>query len=82
MDGVGGAPLLLQRIRGSSAGSVTAQRGTEDGQMDTVGLGGRSSGSGEGIGHAAGAIWHMNKGSPIWEDWAFSLVEGGQGGVM
>lgn len=30
----------------------------------------------------AGAIWHMIKGSPIWEDWAFSLVAGGQGGVM
>lgn len=27
----------------------------------------------------AGAIWHMIKGSPIWEDWAFSLVEGGKG---
>lgn len=50
--------------------------------MDTAGLGGRSSGSGEGMGHAAGAIWHVNKSSPIWEDWAFSLVEGGQGGVM
>lgn len=30
----------------------------------------------------AGAIWHVIKGSPIWEDWAFSLVAGGQGGVM
>lgn len=27
----------------------------------------------------AGAIWHMIKGSPIWEDWAFSLVAGGKG---
>lgn len=28
----------------------------------------------------AGAIWHVNKGDPIWEDRVFSLVEGGQGG--
>ena len=49
--GVGGAPLLLQRIRGGSSGAVTAQRGMEDGHTDTAGLGGRSSGSREGLGH-------------------------------
>ena len=40
--GVGSAPSLLQRIRGSSSGAVTAQRGTGDGHTDTAGLGGRS----------------------------------------
>ena len=40
--GVGSAPSLLQRIRGSSSGAVTTQRGTEDGHTDTAGLGGRS----------------------------------------
>ena len=35
-----------------------------------------------GWGTPAGTIWHVNKGSPFWEDWAFSLAEGGQGGVM
>lgn len=30
----------------------------------------------------AGAIWHVNKGSPVWEAWAFRLVEGGQEGFM
>lgn len=38
--GVGNAPLLLQRIRGYLVGAVTAQRGTEDGQVDTAGFGG------------------------------------------
>lgn len=49
--GVGGAPLLLQRIRGGSSGAVTAQRGTEGRQMDIAGLGGRSFGSREGMVH-------------------------------
>lgn len=35
-----------------------------------------------GRGTRAGAIWHVNKGSPVWEDWASSLVEGGQGVVV
>lgn len=30
----------------------------------------------------AEAIWHVDKGSLIWEDWAVSLVEGGQGAVV
>lgn len=47
--------------------------------MDTAGLGGRSSGSREGWGTRAGAIWHVNKGSPIWENWALSLVGEGKG---
>lgn len=75
--GAGSAPLLLQRIRGGSSRAVTVQRGTEDRQTDTAGLEGRGSGFREGMGHTAGAIWHMNKGSPVWEGWAFSLVEGG-----
>ena len=50
-SGVGGAPLLLQRIRGGSSEAVTAQTGTEDGYTDTVGLRGRSSGSREGLGY-------------------------------
>ena len=69
--GMGGAPLLLQKIRGGSVGAVTAQRGTGDGQMDTAGLGRRSSGSGEGMVR-----------SPIWEDGAIGLVGGGQGAIM
>lgn len=42
---------MLQRIRGGSSGAVTAQRGMEDGHTDTAGLGGRSYGSREGLGH-------------------------------
>lgn len=82
--GVAGAPLLLQRIRGGSSGAVTAHRGTEDGQMDTAGLGGWGGALApeRGWGTRAGAIWHMNKGSPVWEDWTFHLVERGQGGFL
>lgn len=32
-----------------------------------------------GWGTRAGAIWHVNKDSPIWENWAFSLVVEGKG---
>lgn len=35
---------MLQRIRGGSSGAVMAQRGTEDGQTDTAGLGGNELG--------------------------------------
>lgn len=29
-----------------------------------------------------GAIWHIEWGGSTWEDWAFNLVEGGQGNVV
>ena len=51
MVGVGGAPLLLQRIRGGSSGAVTAHTGTEQGHTATEGLGERSFGSREWLGH-------------------------------
>lgn len=80
--GVGGAPLLLQRVRGGSSGAGTAQRDREDGQTDTAGLREGAPAPERGWGTRAGAIWHVNKGSPVWEDWAFRLVEGGQGGFV
>lgn len=62
--GVGGAPLLLQRIRGGSSRAVTAQRGTENGQTDAAGLGGGSSGSREGMGHAGWGHLAHEQGQP------------------
>ncbi|XP_045440694.1 coiled-coil domain-containing protein 24 isoform X2 [Pipistrellus kuhlii] len=81
--GVGGAPLLLRRIRGGSSGAVTAQRDVEDGHTDTAGLGEGDLAPERGRCTRPGAIWHMIKGSPIWEDGPFSLAAGaGKGGVM
>ena len=63
--GVGGALLLLQRIRGGFSRAVTAGRtGTQTLQ-----------GLGEGVlapewFGQTGSIWHVNKGSPVREDWA------------
>ena len=54
--GVGSAPSLLQRMRGSSSGAVTAQRGTEDGHTDTAGLGGRSLAPESGWGMRRGTV--------------------------
>lgn len=65
---------MLQRIRGGSSGAVTAQRGTEDRQT-LQGLGEGALAPERRWGTWAGAIWHINKGSPVWKDWAFSLVE-------
>lgn len=62
--GVGGAPLLLQRIRGGSSGAVTAQRDMEDGQMDTAGLGERRSGSREGMVHTGWSHLAHDQGEP------------------
>lgn len=57
---------MLQRIRGGSSGVVTAQRGTEDGRTDTAGLGGRSCGSREGVGHAGWGHLAHEQGQPWW----------------
>ena len=60
---------MLQRIRGGFSRAVTA------GRTDTQTL----QGLGEGVlapergwGTWAGAIWHVNKGRPVQEDWALA----------
>ena len=80
--GVGGAPLLLQRIRGGCSGAVTAQRGTEDGQTDTAG--GGSSGSREGMGHAGWGHLAHEQGQPSLGSLGlpFAWWREGKGGFM